>query len=125
MMSGKLTNLKNYECFGRAEKADAETDAMNDFLYLFTYLFTIALNAVDLNKNRDILPGPCPDKNAIAAANWDFYRMECIVEYFKCKHDFDVERILTLFGLSPTALTGIDHMTITPGGPCDNLFTVK
>ena len=56
---------------------------------------------------------------------WTEFNLDCIVDYFKCKHKMDFKYILqSVFGISTSIGKGIDYMRIENNDDCIPPFKI-
>lgn len=125
LLSNYICDAYNYEAFGNADGALESYDMMNDLWYMFFY-GKVAYDEMQLRlKNLYSTSTACPNKLPTMNDIWDEFAFECKVDYFRCKHNIDMQDILrSVFGLGTSIGKGIDYMRIENNDNCIPSFKI-
>jgi len=122
-LSDLICNVEHYEEYGDSVNATKHYDMMNDVYYMFTYGWIAKLDQDKKILAASLLTG-CVDNDGIKKSIWEEYKFDCMVDYWKCKHNLDLNRLLLPFGLNYGYDTGIDYMRIENTDPCVPPFKI-
>jgi len=122
-LSDYICNVEHYETYGDGKAALDQYDMMNDIWYMFTYAW-LAKTDQDIKIQNASLGPECADLVTIRKDIWKEYKFDCMVDYFKCKHQLNLESLLSPLGLNYGYNKGIDFMRIENTDPCVPPFKI-
>ena len=103
-LSDLMCDAHNFEVFGNGSGALDSYDMMNDVWYLFMYAQVIEYEQQLRIKNLYPVSSAvedCVNPLPIMKEIWTEFNLDCIVDYFKCKHKMDFKYILqSVFGIN-------------------------
>jgi len=124
-ISNLICNAENQETYGK--DTTHTYDMMNDVYYMFTYGWLAKQSQDKKIKAASLkltVTNPCVDEADIRKEIWKEYNFECMRDYWYCKHDIDLQKILQPFGLNNGYAIGIDYMRIENTDPCVPPFKI-
>lgn len=127
-LSDLMCDAHNFEVFGNGAGALDSYDMMNDAWYLFMYAQVIEYEQRLRIKNlypASMAAEDCVNPLPIMQDIWKEFNLDCILDYFKCKHKMDIEYFLrSVFGIGTSIGKGIDYMRIENNDDCIPPFKI-
>jgi len=120
-----VCNAENFEYFGQKPEAIDTYDRMSELWYMFIYSMMVGMEAdFIIKKNLASAGATCIDIIPTYKDIFKNYNLQCMLDYFQCRHKIDAQEILDIFGIRTDIRTGIDWMTIENTNQCKSPFKI-
>lgn len=116
---------ENFEYFGQKPETTDTYDRMNELWYMFIYSMMVGMESDFIIKKNIASAGvSCIDPIATYTDIFKKYNLQCMLDYFQCRHKINAQDILDIFGIRTDIRKGIDWMEIENTDPCKAPFKI-